>query len=142
MMNDSRYKVPKEIHAELMNWSRWCHLGDWPHPLPDDRCGSAERDFHAEWHSEEESAPEPPRIRPNERQAREVQRVWESMAEFDERGHLIRRTEPGLVLKAEYPGKQGSREQAAHALCMTLTEYESHLRWAVGKVEAAFVVCA
>lgn len=124
------YRVPETVHQELLNWSRWCWMGEWPHPLPDTRCGSAERDFHEEWHSEV-SPDDPQRIRPNERHARVVQRVFESLEGY-----------PRLTIKAEYPGNdmQSSRHQRAIKLGLTVQQYENNLQIGVSRVESAFAV--
>jgi len=123
------YQVPDRIHAELLNWSAWCWLGPWPHPLPPTKCGSAEGDYRAppEYDMEVAGAPEPPRIRPNALHAERVQAVWVKLPE-----------RPKLALKAEYPERNNSRTKAAHKLNMGMNEYEYHLRYAVGKVAAEF----
>lgn len=121
-------------HHELVNWSNWCWLGEYPHPLPKTRCGSAEGDFHAEWHLEAEPD-EPPRIKPNTRNAQIVQDLWESWPTA---------SPARQVLKAEYPARhtsgrvEGGRDVAARRLNMSLREYEMALSWASKKVEEAF----
>lgn len=127
-------RIPDRIHEELLNWSRWCHLGAWPHPLPRTQCGSLEGDYRAPVWEElgEEEAPPPPRIRPNERNARRVQEAWESLEGF-----------PRLTLKAEYPASNHSdRVERARMLRLTLQQYENNLQIAVNRVEAAFAVRA
>jgi hypothetical protein len=127
------YRVPNATHEELLNWARWANLGAWPHPLPATRCGSAEGDYRSPPEFSEDLA-EPVqawRIRPNERNARKVQGAWEVM-------HSKQR----LVLKAEYPARQGPRADAAAGLDMSIQEYETHLRYAVMKVEVAIAVRA
>jgi hypothetical protein len=123
--------VDDRMHEELVNWSRWCWQGEWPHPLPSTLCGSAERSFHEQWHLGMEP-PEPAPIRPNERHARQVQVVWERLHQ-----------QARLVLKAEYParyqsGRMESRDVAARRLGLTLAQYETALFYAVRKVEDAF----
>ena len=127
------YRVPDRIHKELLNWSRWCWLGPWPHPLPPTSCASAERAYRAppECNDEVAGTPPPPPIQPNERNALRVQAVWDGLHD-----------KPRLVLKAEYPAHEGPRIEAARRLRMTLGEYETHLRYAVGRVEAEFAVRA
>lgn len=128
-----RYDVPDAMHDELRNWAAWCWLGQWPHPLPKTRCGSAEGDYRAppEWGTEE--VPDPPRIYPNAKRARVVQEVWERMHD-----------EPRLVLKAEYPARQssgrveGGRDLASRRLGITLRVYEESLAYAVRRVSEAF----
>lgn len=127
-------RIPDKIHEELLNWSRWCHLGAWPHPLPRTQCGSLEGDYTApSWEAlDMEEAPPPPRIRPNERNARRVQAAWESLEGF-----------PRLALKSEYPGHDHTdRAARAERLRLTIQQYENHLQIAVNRVEAAFAVCA
>ena len=126
--------VSDYAHGKCINWSRWCWQGEYPHPLPSTKCGSAESDFHAKWHLE--MAPdEPPRIRPDARYAMIVQALWESWPVA---------SPARQVLKAEYPGRdnsgrrEGGREVAARRLHMTLRNYETALAWASGKVEEAF----
>lgn len=128
-------RIPDKIHEELLNWSRWCNLGPWPHPLPSNQCGSLEGDYRSPvWEAiDMEEAPPPPRIRPNERNARKVQEAWESLEGF-----------PRLSLKAEYPSRlpeEGRIERAAR-LSLTVQQYENHLQIAVNRVEAAFAVRA
>jgi hypothetical protein len=127
------YRVPNVMHEELLNWARWANLGAWPHPLPATHCGSAEGDYRAppEWDEDEAGPVQAWRIRPNERNARKVQTAWEDMHQ-----------KPRLVLKAEYPAKRGPRADAAASLRMTIQEYETHLRYAVLRVEVEFAVRA
>ena len=128
-------RIPDRIHEELLNWSRWCNLGAWPHPLPRTQCGSLEGDYRAPVWEEfgEEEAPPPARIRPNERQARRVQEAWESLEGW-----------PRLALKAEYPSNdhQSGRADRAHRLTLTVQQYENHLQIAVNRVEVAFATRA
>lgn len=130
-------RIPDRIHEELLNWSRWCNLGAWPHPLPRTQCGSLEGDYRAppEWDTDLEEAPPPARIRPNERQARRVQEAWES---------LEKESLPRLVLRDEYPGRNPGegRMDRAEALGITIQQYESCLQIAVNRVEAAFATRA
>ncbi|MDR0274146.1 MAG: hypothetical protein LBI48_02160 [Burkholderiaceae bacterium] len=123
------YSVPDRIHHELLNWTAWCWLGPWPHPLPPTRCGSAEGDYRAppEYDMELAGAPQPLRIRPNAPNAEKVQAVWKRLPE-----------KPRLALKAEYPERHHSRTQAARKLRMGLYEYEYHLRYAVERVAKEF----
>jgi hypothetical protein len=70
-------------------------------------------------------APEPPRIKPNERNAKLVHASWQALP-----------LKPRLVLKAEYPERHDSRLQAAKSLKMQIYEYEYHLGRAVESVQA------
>lgn len=127
-------RLTDRIHEELLNWSRWCHLGAWPHPLPRTQCGSIEGDYLIPaWTALElEEAPQQKPIRPNERHARMVQAAWESLEGF-----------PRLTLKAEYPGNDHRSDRQARALGLRLTaqQYENNLQVAVNRVEAAFAIC-
>jgi LAS superfamily LD-carboxypeptidase LdcB len=71
--------------------------------------------------------PLPLRIQPNARNAQRVQAAWEQLY-----------GKPRLVLKAEYPERPRSRQQAARKLVMGLREYEYHLRYAVERVAKEF----
>lgn len=129
-------RIPDKIHEELLNWSRWCWLGEWPHPLPATKCGSLESGYRAppDWNPDD--PPLPPRIRPNERHAKRVQAVYQG---FLDEG----KAEGALVLKAEYPcrAERGTRTQAAHRIGLTVQQYENWLQVAVNRVEAEFAVC-
>ncbi len=134
MANSSRSvqrRVPDWLHHELLNWSRWCWLGPLPHPLPANRCGSAERDYTRHRIGEIEDAP--PRILPNERNAERVDVVWRSLP-----------PRPRQVLRAEYPqyfesGRaEFGRVGAARRLGLRLVDYESALVVAIGRVADAF----
>jgi hypothetical protein len=132
-------KIPDKVHEELLNWSRWCWLGELPHPLPPTHCGSLEGQYRAppEWNFEDvNETPRPSYIRPNERHARMVQTA------FDEMPEPMRK-----VLKAEYPARHSSRRsksvaEAAYYLAMPQWLYLSLLSQAVCRVEEAFAVCA
>lgn len=126
---------PDWVHHELMNWSRWCWLGPWPHPLPMQTCASIEREYtryRLPEYGEDESPP-PPRIEPNEINAQIVDRVWKALTPG-----------PHFVLRAEYPQRMESgrlefgKLGAARRLGMSLAEYEAHLVTAVGRVLEAF----
>jgi hypothetical protein len=129
-------RIPDAVHEELLNWSRWCWLGAWPHPLPPTHCGSLESQYRAppDWNPDD--APEAPYIRPNERNARRVQEVYNLL--------------PGpqrQVLKAEYPGRSTSgrtegKATAAARLGMPEWAYDRHLQAAINRVEEAFAVRA
>lgn len=128
-------RIAPKTHDELVNWSRWCWLGAWPHPIPASKCGSAEGDFIAppEWYMNTSDLERASRIRPNERHARKVQEAWESLEGF-----------PRLALKAEYPGNshEGYRVDRARRMGLTLQQYENNLQIAVIRVEEAFAVRA
>lgn len=134
--------VPDKIHDELLNWSRWCWSGNWPHPLPKTRCGSAEGDYTSPPYWEpfgKEEVPDPPRIKPNARNAERVQAVWERWPVA---------SPARQVLKAEYPGRDASgrrefgRDVAARRLNMTIRQYETALAWAAKEVGEAFALRA
>lgn len=124
-------------HHECCNWAAWCWLGEYPHPLPATQCGSAEGDYRAppEWCQDTMDAPEPPKIKPNTRNAQIVQDLWESWPTA---------SPARQVLKAEYPARhtsgrvEGGRDVAARRLNMSVREYEMALSWASKKIEEAF----
>lgn len=133
-MKVDHVRIADAVHEELLNWSRWCWQGDWPHPLPRTHCGSLESQYRAppDWNPDDE--PLPPPIRPNVRHARIVQVQYDRMPEDERR-----------VLKAEYParlesGRTQGRAVAAVRLGMPIWAYENNLRIAVNKVEAAFAL--
>jgi len=126
----SRVHIPDKVHQELLNWSRYCWLGEYPHPTPSTRCGSAEGAFHAEWHIGDEI--EEPRIKPNVKHAVIVQQAWEGLPDA-----------PRKVLRAEYParretGRIDGKGVAAARLGMLPRDYDTHLSYAIHKVEEAF----
>ena len=119
------YSVPEPIHHELLNWARFQWSGPWPHPIPSEKCGSAEREFHAEWHQEWEPEPDI-RIKPHQGRADVVHSVWKSLWDA-----------PRQVLKAEYIEHHKDRQRAARKLAIPVHVYESHLAYAVRKVGEA-----
>jgi hypothetical protein len=133
------WRIPDAVHYELLNWSRWCWIGEWPHPLPATHCGSLESQYRApaEWGEDAQNeAPRVPTIRPNERQARLVQSVYDRLEE-----------RPRLVLRAEYParhasGRTESKAVAAARLGMPVWAYDDSLMMAVRRVEDALAVRA
>lgn len=126
-------RIPDAIHEELVNWSRWCWLGEWPHPLPATHCGSLESQYKTppEWDMDLAEAPPAPYIRPNERHARIVQEAYDSMPPAER-----------MILQAEYPGrhKYRGRTHAATVLGHPMWAYEELLSSAIFKVEEAFEV--
>lgn len=129
-------RINDNTHAELLNWSRWCWQGSWPHPLPATHCGSLEAQYRAppDWNPDD--PPEPPSIRPNERNARIVQRVYDRLQDPQRQ-----------ALKAEYPGRHTSgriesKAVAAARLGMPEWAYDRHLEAAVGQVEKEFQLAA
>jgi hypothetical protein len=120
-------RFPEWLHHELLNWSRWCWQGPWPHPLPPNQCGSVERNYIRT--NEEGSADNARPIPPNESRARIVDGVWRSLPPL-----------PRQVLRAEYPQYRDSgraefgRCGAARRMGMRLREYENALGAAVGRV--------
>lgn len=113
---------PDWVHDELINWSRWCWLGPWPHPLPEVTCGSVEKHYtrFREENTTDEARPTPP----NERHARIVAEVFEDLPHG-----------PRLALLAEYPQRwkyaecknlkakatrAGFGSERSYVLCLTL----------------------
>ncbi|SSW66620.1 hypothetical protein AVE30378_02159 [Achromobacter veterisilvae] len=84
---------PRWVEDELWNWSRWCWLGDWPHPNPNVRCASAERNYVAPTEEDEVDEDDEPRPTPvHHDNARRVQAVYERLVLVEQR-----------VVQAEYP---------------------------------------
>ncbi len=130
------YYVPDDVHHELLNWSRWCWLGEWPHPIPATSCGSLEAQYRAppDWNPDD--VPPVPYIRPNERHAKIVQAVYDQLPELERQ-----------ILRAEYPGRmETDRPDWRHAIAVRLgipmRIYNRHFKSAVNKVEAAFEIRA
>lgn len=125
-------RVPDIAHFELMNWSRFCWEGTYPHPLPANHCYSFEHNYLAPSDMGNEDAPAP-RILANARNAMRVQSVYIALP-------LIQR----LVLRAEYPQRHESgraaygKVGAARKLHISLSEYEYSLLSAVAKVMEEF----
>ena len=129
-MHDLR-RFPDWLHHELLNWSRWCWLGAWPHPLPPSHCGSVERDYTR--FGVDGSADDARPIPPNESRALIVNGVWRDLP-----------AAPRQVLRAESPQYHESgraefgRVGAARRMRMCLREYEAALCVAAGRVWEAF----
>lgn len=124
--------MPDWVHQELRNWCAWCWGGEWPHPLPPTHCGSLESRYRSppEWNPDD--APEAPYIRPNERNARKVQAVFDTLEGYER-----------LVLLAEYPqrvnrGRTKSKQLAADRLGISQLGYDRYLQSAAAKVARAF----
>jgi hypothetical protein len=84
---------PRFINSELWNWARWCWMGPWPHPLPPQACGSAERRFPSginreDADEEEQQKPDPIHVE----RARQVDAIYQSLPLEEQR-----------VLQMEYP---------------------------------------
>ena len=124
-------RFPEWLHHELLNWSRWCWLGPWPHPLPPSQCGSVERDYTR--FRADGSADDARPIPPNESRALIVDGVWRDLPPA-----------PRQVLRAEYPQYHDSgraefgRVGAARRMRMCLREYEDALCIAAGRVWDTF----
>lgn len=122
--------IPEDIHAELLNWAKWCWSGPWPHPLPAAECGSLEAGYRAppEWDNLDERRT--PMSKPNESRARAVQAAWEHLP-MDERAVLTEEYPAALVPRRVVQGHEG----AARRLGMTPASYEHLLGQAVRKIE-------
>ena len=122
---------PEWLHHELLNWSRWCWRGPWPHPLPPVCCGSAERDYMR--FRVENSCDEARPIPANASRASVVDAVWRNLPDV-----------PKRVLRAEYPQYHGSgraefgRVGAARRMRMRLHDYDAALCVAADRVWNAF----
>jgi hypothetical protein len=129
--------ISEFAHGEFVNWARWCHSGEWPHPIPPDRAQSAEgawtRDSAIDGEEEQEIiANRQPR--PDAKRAEVVQMVYLMALSDSER----------RVLLAEYihPVKSGRRVHgqaaAARRIGLTLDQYETALRASARMVCNAF----
>ena len=122
---------PEWLHYELLNWSRWCWQGAWPHPLPPSQCGSVEHDYIRFRVDACDDEPRP--IPANASRALVVDRVWHGLANV-----------PKQVLRAEYPQYHSSsraefgRVGAARRMGLMLRDYEAALAVAVGRVWDTF----
>ncbi len=117
---------PEWVHQELMNWSRWCWMGAYPHPLPDQRCGSVEREYTK--YRTENTTDEAQQIRPNESRALIVQKAWLSMHDTAKK-----------VIVAEYPQRAKHQGKAPwRSIGISRTEYDKALMSAAGKIIDAF----
>lgn len=121
------YRVPDEMHAELVNWSRWCWLGEYPCAGASEPGWMGGRPISEDDDDPEYMAP------PNTRRAEAVQAAWSSMDELTRK-----------VLRAEYPARDGKgRPAAAARLGLTLDQYEARLQAAASRLEGvADAVCA
>ena len=125
-------RIPDLAHFELINWSRYCWEGSFPHPLPPSHCYSFEHNYLAPSDMSNEDAPKP-RIPANEYNAKRVQKVFMALP-----------TAQRLVLRAEYPMRHvSSRKEfgmvgAARKLHISLCEYEYALHSAASKVMEEF----
>jgi len=133
MGHDHRH-CPEWLHNELLNWSRWCWQGPYPHPLPPGHCYSIEHQYVGHrLEGETEGDPVPTRNpEPNAARAMLVDAVWKRMVGA-----------PRFVLRAEYPQRWSSGRAehgqvgAARRLKMSLRDYEAALAVAIGRVWAA-----
>jgi hypothetical protein len=124
-------RFPDWLHHELLNWSRWCWQGAWPHPLPPSHCASAEHEYTRLRGdiSSDETRP----IQANETRALIVDGVWRRLPPL-----------PKQVMRAEYPQYHASgrsefgRVGAARRMRMRLHDYEVALTVAGGRVWDAF----
>ncbi|MDR0458708.1 MAG: hypothetical protein LBH10_06765 [Burkholderiaceae bacterium] len=124
------YRVPDATFALLQNWSRWCWLGPWPHPLPPIYCGSAERLYKIPEGNEDQDGPMLRHSAVDVDGALRVQAVWRGLPDA-----------PRFALKAEFPARDGrDRPALARSLKMSLNQYETHLAYAVAQVQREFTV--
>ena len=120
--------IPEWLRHELLNWSRYCWSGAYPHPLPPQTCRSIEK--HYQRISEDGDASVDRPIQPIISQALRVQAIWEAM------DHL-----PKQVLRAEYPQRHASgraeagRSAAARWLGISVSSYDSALSTACYQVQ-------
>jgi len=127
-------RYPEWVHLELINWSRFCWEGAYPHPLPPRHCTSIEYRYINPSIYGKDDAP-PPHILANAHHAMRVQNVFIALPDIQR-----------LVLIAEYPKRMESGRAdhgivgAARRLRIRVAEYEYALSCAGIKVMHAFVV--
>ncbi len=93
---------PRWVEDELHNWSRWCWLGDWPHPLPPSRCASGERDYPS-GQDREGDEPPPAVIPVMHERARAVNALYEALPLVERR-----------IIQAEYPRRHEYGDMRMH----------------------------
>lgn len=127
-------RYPDWLHHELINWSRWCWLGAYPHPLPSSHCASIEYRYIApSVFAKDDDIPFHAVV--HEHHARRVQAVYERLPKIER-----------LVLCAEYPKRYESGRYehgqigAARRLHISLAEYEAALFSGAEKVWDVFEV--
>lgn len=123
--------IEKWLDFELRNWSRWCWIGSYPHPLPPRTCGSLEGDYiPPPWDGMDLIVRPPP---PNEVNANLVDKVWRNLPE-----------NPKKVLRMEYPqrhlweGAISGHRAAARLVGLSYRKYMDVLVVAVDRVRKAF----
>ena len=125
-------RIPDIAHFELMNWSRFCWEGPYPHPLPPTHCYSFEHNYIAPSDMGNDDKPVS-RIFANAHNAMRVQNVF-----------IMLPTTQRLVIRAEYPKRHESGRAefgmvgASRRLHMKLSEYEYALSAVVSKVMEEF----
>lgn len=125
---------PRWVEDELWNWSRWCWMGEWPHPNPNVKCASAERNYLPPPADEEEGDEIKP-IPVNCDRARKVQELYDALPLVEQR-----------ILQAEYPRRHEHGDLTASerisSVCRTLkiqaTYYKISLGYAKEQVRREF----
>lgn len=96
--------LPGWVQDEIWNWSRWCWLGDLPHPMPMTTCASGERAFPSGIDRDDEEEAPPPRPVPvNHDRARRVDGIYRSLPLAEQR-----------VIQAEYPRRNEYGDKRMH----------------------------
>lgn len=122
---------PHWLHMELLNWSRWCWSGAWPHPMPPNQCASFEHNYKRT--NEENTTDDARPIPPNVDRALIVDKVWRELPDM-----------PRRALRAEYPQFHESgraehgRVGAARRMGIRLREYEAALFLAIDRIWKTF----
>lgn len=97
--------LPSWVQDEIWNWSRWCWLGDLPHPMPMTTCASGERAFPSGMDRDEEEEAPPQRPVPvNHDRARRVEQIYQALPLIERRAiqaEYPRRNEYGEATKTE-----------------------------------------
>lgn len=91
--------LPRWVNDELHNWSRFCWMGEWPHPKPLMDCASAERAYRSpDWEGDPS-----PYIPVNVDRARRVQAIHDSLPLPEQR-----------VMQAEFPRRHEYGDMRQH----------------------------
>ncbi|MCL2887469.1 MAG: hypothetical protein FWF20_11995 [Betaproteobacteria bacterium] len=130
------YRIPDKTYELLNNWKRWCWLGELPRAMRPPFYWGVNWGFRSpgEYDMDVANAP-PPAPKPvDEESAKRVQARWEMLPDA-----------PRLVLMHEFPARDyRTREEVARALGMGMRAYETHLAYAIARIEKEFYgeVCA
>lgn len=107
---------PSWLHAELINWARWCWMGDYPGPTPQTTCVSFEKHWRpTEWESDPDDRG---RTFVDEDMALNIDLIWRKLP-----------ATPRLILRAAYPKRYlyETPQEAAKEAGVKMSEWEEEL---------------